>query len=323
MSKLRHSLTLFGFTGPYCRGEMNLEQCIAKAKELGYDGIEMVAAQMMPSYPFSDPKWNDYFKGLCREYDVKPVCYSAYIDQGLRSDRDLNEREILQFTLNDLEAAHDMGFEICRSQFSITPKVMEQALPYAEAYGIHLAIEMHAPHTPSTPIWQEYLELFQRKNSPYLGIVPDYSSFMEALPANYLDTTPEGREKNIKKQLMTDFNAMAPAEKLYEDAKVLGDAGRAFVDGMFHVAQRDKVEYDGLKEFLPYTKYVHGKYYFIDENLTCKDINFPKLLKMLKDMDYSGYLCTEFEGNKYTPNIDDIEQIRRHLKMTDQIWESL
>ena len=48
---------------------------------------------------------------LLLKHDLKPLCWSAYIDYGIRSDRDLNEEEIIQFTLNDLIYAKKAGFE--------------------------------------------------------------------------------------------------------------------------------------------------------------------------------------------------------------------
>ena len=38
------------------------------------------------------------------------VCWSAYIDMGIRSDRDLTPEEIIQFTRNDMIYAKKAGY---------------------------------------------------------------------------------------------------------------------------------------------------------------------------------------------------------------------
>jgi sugar phosphate isomerase/epimerase len=322
MSRLKHSITLYGFATKYANFEYTFEDCLRKAKELGGDGIEFVAPQMLPSYPKNDDSWNAKFKELIVKYELNPICYSAYIDLGMRSDRDMDDLEKFESTIRDLYIASKLGFSVLRSQFSLTPRVMEKCLPYAEDLGIHLAVEMHGPHTPGTPIWQEYLELFVRKNSSFLGIVPDMSSFLEVPPATFLNNEPEGKQKDIKRQLLAGFNEGRSEEDLKALNCMLGGdiELEELIKELFYRYFRNDVNYDGLAAFLKYSKYIHGKFYYVDENLDCSGIDYPRIMKLIKEANFDGYIASEYEGDQFDFKLDDMEQIRRHIRMLDKLW---
>jgi sugar phosphate isomerase/epimerase len=323
MSRLKHSITLYGFGNKYSHAEWSFEECLLHAKELGGDGIELVPVQMMPSYPSEDLEWNKHFKDNCVKYGLNPVCYSAYIDLGTRSDRDMDEDEKYDSTIRDLEIAYDLGFKILRSQFSLTPEVMEKCLPYAEKLGIHLAVELHGPHVPSTPIWQEFLKLFERANSPYLGVVPDMSSFTYAPPKTFLNNYEPGKNKDICQKIVEAFNkgsSQADLEALNRDLGGIDD-NNGLIEGLFSRYFRDTVDYDGLAALLKHSKYIHGKFWYIDENLDVFGIDYPRIVKLIKDSGFDGFIASEFEGDGFDSKLNDMEQIRRHIKMLDNLWE--
>lgn len=103
MSNIKLGITLYCFTQEYCRGEMTLEDCIRKAKEIGSEGYEIVATQMVPSYPYVSDKFLGEIKAMSEYYDIAPICYSANMDRGMRGDRNLTEDEMLQMAINDVK----------------------------------------------------------------------------------------------------------------------------------------------------------------------------------------------------------------------------
>jgi len=322
MSKLKHSITLYGFGSEYSNLKWSLDDCMMHAKELGGDGIELVPVQMMPSYPSSDHKWNEHFRELCKKYGLNPVCYSAYIDLGMRKDRDMDADEKYDSTIRDLEIASELGFKIVRSQFALTPEVMEKCLPYAEKLGIHLAVELHGPHVPSVPIWQDFLKLFQRVNSPFLGVVPDMSSFTYAPPVTFLNAEEPGKDRDVGHKLIEEFNKGVSHEELVTLNRDLGgsDDNKALIETLFNNYFRDKVDYNGLAALLKYSKYIHGKFFYCDENLECFGIDYPRIVKLIKDSGFDGFIASEFEGTRFDTELDDMAQIRRHIKMLDNLW---
>ncbi len=76
MSRLKHGITLYGFGGSYVHGNATLEDVLQKAKDIGCDGIEIVAPQMVQGHPNPSVEWMDSFKDLCAKYELDPVCYS-------------------------------------------------------------------------------------------------------------------------------------------------------------------------------------------------------------------------------------------------------
>ena len=128
-------LTLYALSGEYINGRMTLEDCLKRGREMGYTGVELVASQMVPEYPHPSKEWMDEFVALLKKYEMHPVCYSAYIDMGTHSDRDLTEDEIIQSTLDDMMYAKYMGFDLVRTQHAISPAIYKKMLPYAKKIG--------------------------------------------------------------------------------------------------------------------------------------------------------------------------------------------
>tara|TARA_Y100001936_G_scaffold99880_1_gene98154 strand:- start:704 stop:1636 length:933 start_codon:yes stop_codon:yes gene_type:complete len=63
------------------------------------------------------------------------------------------------------------------------------------------------------------------------------------------------------------------------------------------------VEYDkykGVKELLPYARSVSAKSLNFDENGNSIEIDFYKMMKIVKDFGYRGYVSVEYEGTSHT-----------------------
>lgn len=337
MGTLKNSITLFGFTDKYVCGEYSFEEVLAKTKKLGADGIEVVAPQMVAGHPNPSAEWIDYFKDACQKYELDPVCYSIYVDNGKHKGRFLNEAERMQSTINEMEYAKKMGFSIVRSQDALLPKTMEKLLPYAEELDVHLAIELHGPYSPDTPIFKAYEELFERKNSANLGIVMDFSAFSSGAPLTVLNAFPEGV---CHKELLQNIRQLFETTEITEDElvdliqKEGGDevdiliAKTVLFTGLEHsgkmgtVYYRTHPDYTGFRRLLKWSKYIHGKYWYVDENLTCPGIDYPGFVKIMKEEGYQGYMATEYEGHRFDSSINGEEQMARHIQMIRHLWNS-
>ena len=329
MKNIKHSITFYGFGQKWKNKEYSFEDLFPIAARLGGDGIELVPVQMTPGYPFPSDEWVDHFKNLCAQYKLHPVCYSVYIDNGTHFGRIMTEEERIAFTINDMEYAKRLGFSIVRSQHALMPETLEKLLPYCEELGIHLAPEIHGPHVPSTPIWEEYCNLFERKNSDYIGVVPDFSSFNSAPPVSFINTIPD--EVCNKELLQKARDLFEYTEQSLEEVLdfVMSNGGnevdKAVVENkIFNMPHplylRTKVDFDGLSKLLKYSKYIHGKFFYVDENLEAKGLDYPKLIERIKASGFDGFIASEYEGGAFDPNINDEEQIARHIKMVKKLW---
>jgi sugar phosphate isomerase/epimerase len=56
--------------------------------------------------------------------------------------------------------------------------------------------------------------------------------------------------------------------------------------------------YKGVKEMLPYAKGVSAKTYDFDDKGNCIETDYTKMMKIIKDAGFNGYIGIEYEGNK-------------------------
>jgi sugar phosphate isomerase/epimerase len=65
----------------------------------------------------------------------------------------------------------------------------------------------------------------------------------------------------------------------------------------------DEEEYDrykGIKELMPYAKGVSAKSHVFDEDGNERNTDYRKMLQIVKDAGYKGYIGVEFEGDELT-----------------------
>jgi sugar phosphate isomerase/epimerase len=75
--------------------------------------------------------------------------------------------------------------------------------------------------------------------------------------------------------------------------------------------------YAGVKEFMPFAKGVSGKTYDFDENGMETRIDYERMMKIIADSDYKGYVDVEYEGN----NLSEDEGIKASIKMLNKVFE--
>ena len=63
-------ITLFSLGTPYLKGELDLEGVIRTAAELGAEGYEIVATQMIPSYPFVSDEFVEFINKCKEKYGI-------------------------------------------------------------------------------------------------------------------------------------------------------------------------------------------------------------------------------------------------------------
>ena len=171
MSKVKTGITLFSLGTPYLKGELDLEGVIRTAAELGAEGYEIVAAQMIPSYPFVSDEFVEFINKCKEKYGIGPICYSANMDRGMLKDRDLTEDEMVARAITDIMSANKLGCTVMREQYLLSPEGLKRIAPYAEAYNVHVGIEIHNPESPITPAIMDYVKVIEETGSKYIGFV--------------------------------------------------------------------------------------------------------------------------------------------------------
>lgn len=73
--------------------------------------------------------------------------------------------------------------------------------------------------------------------------------------------------------------------------------------------------YKGVKEFMPYAKGLSAKTYDFDEAGNCIETDYNKMMKIVKDHGFNGYIGIEYEGNK----ISEEEGIRKTKALLERM----
>jgi sugar phosphate isomerase/epimerase len=314
---IKHGVTLYSFSNEYAGMTMDFEQILDEVKRMGYEGVEFIPSQMAPEYPYLSDGFLEYLKKTLADHGLQPVCWSAYIDMGIRSDRDLTEQEIIQYTLNDLIYAKKAGFPIVRTQHAISPKIFRAMIPYCRDLGVKLTIEMHHPHHPSLPVWQEYFSIMRGEGKGLLGFVPDMSIFQDMPHKLWIDEAVGcGCRRAVIDEMIDKHRRHLPqAEVLKGDYTEIEKKYGAQMES----------EYDGcatLEELLPYLDcafYMHGKFYYLGEDLKDTCIPYNKILPAIRDSGYTGYIACEYEGHHFDPSLSTSEQLERYVRMSRRL----
>lgn len=322
--KVKLGVNMFSFNTEFYSGKFSWQECIVKAAEAGGTGIELIGAQMVPGFPTPTDAFIREFKDLCAANNIQPVSYGAYVDSGVRYGRGLNEAELTAMTLNDIQIAAKMGCTVLRTQQLLGPKLFEKMASMAEDYGVHIGVELHAPHNFDTPIIMEYIEACAKTGSPYLGIIPDFGIFMEHPDhAFYNGYQSMGAEKKYLDYAIAAFENGEEEDKVQAEILKMGAAGMSANIVPTIWSKYHKADLEGLKNCMPYIKYAHGKFYYVTEDYKDPSIPYDKILKIFDEADYDGYIASEYEGHFFgSPEMtgqDTVEQVRRHIKMGHNI----
>lgn len=322
MSNLKLGATLFCYGTEYARYQYDFEECVKQAKLAGAEGYEIVATQMIPSYPNVSDEFLGLVNDLKAKYGIGPVSYAANNDKGMRNDRNLTDDEMLADAIIDLKSAHKLGCHVMRVQYMMSPEAFGRLAPYAELFDVKCGIEIHNPETPNSPVMQEYLKVIKKTGSKYLGFVPDFGflsvqpnkpHWIKALKAGvkeeHLKLAEKLRREGVSQEEATKQVMAAGANPAIMPA-IAGMWG--FVQ--FHDASALPELLQELKDILPYSFECHCKFHYLDENFHEASIPYNEIFPLLKESDFDGYLVCEYEdelycgGTEYTKRMFKMEQ---------------
>lgn len=323
MSQIKTGITLFSLGTPYLKGELNLEQVIKAAADMGAEGYEIVAAQMIPSYPYVSDEFVHFIDECKGKYGIAPICYSANMDRGMLKDRDLTEQEMVARAITDIISANKLGCKVMREQYLLSPEGLAKIAPYAEAYNVHVGIEIHNPESPITPAILDYVNVIEKTGSKYIGFIPDFGCFATKPNKPYWDRALKGGATKEQLEhcakLRYDNVPMEEAMKIMEPESKKCPALFAALNSMYGFVQFRKScqkELEGLKNIMPYCFEFHGKCHFVDEQLHEASIPYEEIIPVISESDFEGYIVTEFEDEG---GYDAMEQTARHVAMVKKL----
>ncbi|HFI0166809.1 TPA: sugar phosphate isomerase/epimerase family protein [Streptococcus suis] len=322
MSKenIKIGATLFCYGTEFARYQYDFEECVKQAALAGATGYEIVGTQMLVGYPGVTDEFLGLVQLLRAKYGIGPVGYGANNDKGMRPDRNLTDDEMLADAIIDLKTAHKLGCKVMRAQMMLSPVAFERLAPYAEIYGVKVGVEIHNPETPLSDKMKQYLEVIKRTGSKYLGFIPDLGCFATKPNKPHWDKALKAGvlEEHLQEATQMRYDGVPVMEA--QQTLLAKGASPAIIpalQGMYGFVQFRPTSalpnlLDELKEILPYSFEIHGKFHYLDENNVEASIPYDEVLETIINSDFKGYIIGEYEDELYCGGT---EFTKRQIKM--------
>ncbi|MGC0369149.1 C-glycoside deglycosidase beta subunit domain-containing protein [Microbacterium sp. SLBN-111] len=275
---------------------MDLETAMASIADIGATGLEILGEAHIPNYPNPSDEWVEQWFALLQKYGLEPTNYGSWIDTRLHSSgpnaRDMTAEEGAAVLQRDLRLAKRLGFRFVRPKIGVVSsdlvphpiwtEAVEASLPLAEELDVIICPEIHSPTPIKHEVVEDYIALIRRTGTKHFGLLLDTGIFQD-------------RPIPLK-----------PGE--------LPGQRPAFLDGI-HVDPND------VFDVIDNVVFIQAKFHDIDEELDDKQIPWEPVLRALKDAGYTGYLSSEYEGEREPWR--SIEQVRRQHSLIRQIADRL
>lgn len=287
----RYGVSLYSYMGDY-RTVLDLESALAHVADVGATGVEILGEGHVPGYPEPSPAWIDTWFNLLEKYSLEPTNYGSWIDTRLHPGRSMTATEGAQALQRDLKLAHRLGFSFVRPKIGVVSsdlvpdpiwtESVERSLDLAHELGMVICPEIHSPTPIKHPVVDDYIGLIERTGTKNFGLLIDTGIFQDRpIPLR------EGETR---------------------------DTRPAFLDGI-------AVNPADFKDIAQYVVFIQAKFHDINEQLEDQQIPWRPVLQALKDSGYTGYLSSEYEGERTAWRA--IEQVRRQHALIRSITSEL
>ncbi|HEY8591219.1 MAG TPA: DUF6379 domain-containing protein [Naasia sp.] len=260
---------------------MDLDMALAGIADIGATGVELLGEGHIPGYPEPSAAWIDTWFALLGRYGLEPTNYGSWVDTRLHRGRAMTETEGAAFLERDLRLAARLGFPFVRPKIGVVSDdlvpdpiwegAVERCLDTAQELGIIICPEIHSPTPIQHPVVEAYVAFIERTGTENFGLLIDTGIFQDRPIPLRPGETRETRP--------------------------------AFLDGI----GTDPADLQLVKD---HVVFVQAKFHDIDEGLEDQNIPWRPVLSALADIGYTGYLSSEYEGDRSPWR--SIDQVRRH-----------
>lgn len=291
----RYGVSLYSFMHDFGT-VLDLETALAHVADVGATGVEILGEGHVAGYPEPSAQWIDTWFTLLDRYGLEPTNYGSWIDTRLHSSgpnaRDLTAEEGAALLQRDLRLAKRLGFSFVRPKIGVVTsdlvphpswtEAVERSLDLAAELDVVIAPEIHSPTPIKHEVVDDYIDLIQRTGTKHFGLLIDTGIFQDRpIP-------------------------LGPGE--------LPGRRPAFLDGI-------AVDPADLLDIGEYVVFVQAKFHDIDDDLVDQQIPWEPVLQGLKDAGYTGWLSSEYEGDRSPWR--SIEQVRRQHSLMRRVASRL
>jgi len=327
---IKRSVSLYSLQEEYIHRKMSLEDMFKGLESIDAD-LEFITDQMMRNSPFPRMETLKEWDRLITTYKVKPVCNDIFINTNLYANRKLKTQEAIDMLIHEIKLAHRLGFGIVRLVSMTPPEIIEPALPYAEAYDIILAMEVHGAMSFDDKETKAFCDIMFRVNSPYLGLVVDTGIFCKRHPRvakhYFLD---KGLNPDVARFIDDIYKTGSDPKQMLGEGLFMGENkhGKHYPDALIKLLKSEidvlycmfacsyeNTPLEVLDRYLPYVKHFHGKIYEVNDQGIEYSIDYKEIFDYLNSKKWTGYVSTEYEGNRFAlenETVDGWKQVLRH-----------
>ncbi len=324
---IKRGVSLYSFQNETFLGKMTLEDCIRTSVELGAPGIEIIGEQTFWGWPevgVADEKVAEWHQ-LIDKYGAVPVAHDFMLDYKRYKGREMPFDEQVASVKKDIDFAARLGVKYIRALVSIAPEVLVAAAPYAEEKAIKILIEVHAPLHFDHPWIIRHAEAFEKSGSDALGFLPDMGMFLFKFPPVWKERfMRNGVPHHIADYIVKAYEDRVLSEYVILNVREMGGVGPAI--GMAETLRHNAAfEPKRMLDYMPRIHNIHGKFYQMDEDLVEPCIPYDEIVRVLKQGGYDGYICSEYEGNRWIEDayeVDSVEQVRRQQEMLRRLIDA-
>jgi sugar phosphate isomerase/epimerase len=316
---IKRAVSIYSYQEEYFLRKMSLEDCIAAAAATGATGIELIGEQSVAGCPkLPSDAFVDQWFGWMYKYGVTPVAHDMFMDYTKKKGHYWSDDEAVESFKQDIRFAHKLGFKVIRVICNVTPEIMEKVIPFAEDHDIKLGIEVHSPWHLNSAWMYRHWEVMERTGTKHFGFIPDMGAFSKKLARVQVDRMiRQGADPKIAEYVCKEHENGVMAE--YIVAKVAQMSNRRIDIALAELARHNiMVNPNSLLQHADRIIHIHGKFYEMLEDYTEYSIPYKEVIDVLKKGGYSGYIASEYEGNRHIQDIyevDSVEQVRRHQVM--------
>lgn len=312
-------LTLYSVSAEFRAGYFDVDGLLDRVAELGIGpGIEIVASQMVPTYPVVGDGFVRTWRAAFDRHGFVGSSFGANLDMGRRRDRDMTPDEEFAFSKLMFEGAKKLGFPLVRIQ-SAKPELLRRLLPIAEDLELKLAYEIHAPMGPNAEPILRVRETYAELDSPLLGFVADFSATMHAMSPTLLRAVRRAGLDDEAVQTLQSIWATDATMQARQQEFIAYLRGRDFDPGRLgafaHLAfnMHGHVDPREWADIMPQILHVHAKFYDIDDAGQEPAIDYPELVRVFVEGGYRGFWSSEWEGHAFAElgEVDPLLLVRR------------
>ena len=324
MGTIKRGVSLYSYQNETFQGKMTLEDCIRTSAEFGANGIEIIGEQTFWGWPevgVEDAAVENWHQ-LIAKYDCVPVSHDFMLDYKRYKGREMPFDEQVASVRKDIDFGARLGMKYIRALVSIAPEVLVAAAPYAEEKGIKILIEVHAPLHFDHPWIIRHAVAFEKSGSDALGFLPDMGMFLHAYPPVMVEKFKRlGVPAHIADYIVKAYEDRMLSEYIILNVQQMGGVGPAIA--MAEVTRHNAAfEPKRMLDYMNRIHNIHGKFYQMDADYVEPSIPYDKIVAVLKQGGYDGYICSEYEGNRWIEDAeepDSVEQVRRQQVMLAQL----